>query len=80
MLPDNIRNYMTKFVLDNWMEARNLKESDNPQGHSWWDKKVSDLVLPSPLTVTTKVTCQEVFDIMKNEDIDQIPVIDSETG
>ena len=71
---------MTKFVLDNWMEARNLKESENHQGHAWWDKKVSDLVLPSPLTVTTKVTCQEVFDIMKNEDIDQIPVIDSETG
>jgi cystathionine beta-synthase len=25
LLPDGIRNYMTKFVSDQWMEARNFK-------------------------------------------------------
>jgi cystathionine beta-synthase len=29
LLPDNIRNYMTKLVSDNWMEARRLKECVN---------------------------------------------------
>lgn len=29
ILPDNIRNYLTKFVSDNWMEARYFKESEN---------------------------------------------------
>lgn len=77
ILPDNIRNYMTKFVSDNWMEARNLKESENVHGHSWWNNKVSNLYLQAPLTVPTNVTCQEVIDIMHNEDIDQIPIIDS---
>lgn len=77
LLPDNIRNYMTKFVVDNWMEARNLKESENTHGHWWWNNKVSNLHLQAPLTVTTNVTCQEVIDIMHNEDIDQIPIIDS---
>ena len=77
LLPDNIRNYMTKFVVDNWMEARDLKESINTEGHTWWNNKVSNLHLRPPLTVTEHVTCQEVIDIMKNEDIDQIPVIDS---
>ncbi|CRK96786.1 CLUMA_CG009942, isoform A [Clunio marinus] len=76
ILPDNIRNYMTKFVVDNWMEARDFKESVNTESHSWWNIKVSNLHLRPPLTVTENVTCQEVIDIMHNEDIDQIPVID----
>lgn len=33
ILPDNIRNHLTKFVSDNWMEARNLKESVNVHNH-----------------------------------------------
>lgn len=80
ILPDNIRNYMTKFVVDNWMEARDFKESINTENHPWWNNKVSNLHLRPPLTVTENVTCQEVIDIMKNEDIDQIPVIDANTG
>lgn len=76
ILPDNIRNYMTKFVVDNWMEARDFKDSINTEGHWWWNQKVSNLHLRPPLTVTENVTCQEVIDIMHNEDIDQIPVID----
>lgn len=27
LLPDNIRNYITKFVSDQWMEARDFKEA-----------------------------------------------------
>lgn len=77
ILPDNIRNYMTKFVVDNWMEARDFKDSVNTEGHPWWNNKVSNLHLRPPLTVTETVTCQEVIDIMHNEDIDQIPVIDA---
>lgn len=77
LLPDNIRNYMTKFVVDNWMEARDLKESINTEGHLWWNNKVSCLQLRTPLTVPENVTCEEVMSIMHNEDIDQIPVIDS---
>ena len=30
VLPDNIRNYMTKFVNDQWMEARDFKEALAP--------------------------------------------------
>lgn len=33
ILPDNIRNYLTKFVSDNWMEARNFKPSVNVHKH-----------------------------------------------
>ena len=33
ILPDNIRNYLSKFVSDNWLEARNFKESVNTYEH-----------------------------------------------
>lgn len=33
LLPDGIRNYMTKFVSDHWMEARNFIPCVNTQGH-----------------------------------------------
>lgn len=32
ILPDGIRNYMTKFVCDQWMEAHLFKEP--PERHS----------------------------------------------
>lgn len=52
ILPDNIRNYMTKFVVDNWMEARDFKEAVNTEGHQWWNNNVCNLHLRPPLTVT----------------------------
>jgi cystathionine beta-synthase len=44
ILPDNIRNYLTKFAVDNWLEARNLKESINAYGHPWWNKKILEMI------------------------------------
>lgn len=29
ILPDGVRNYMTKFISDSWMESRNLKETED---------------------------------------------------
>lgn len=33
VLPDGIRNYMTKFVTDNWLEARGFKDIVNEHNH-----------------------------------------------
>lgn len=33
ILPDSIRNYMTKFVADEWMQARGLMPCDNTHNH-----------------------------------------------
>lgn len=35
LLPDGVRNYMTKFLSDQWMEVRGLKTCENTQGH-WY--------------------------------------------
>lgn len=33
LLPDGLRNYMTKFVSDNWMQARDFIEDDTMNVH-----------------------------------------------
>lgn len=76
ILPDGVRNYMTKFLSDQWMEARNLKECENLQEHWWWNEKVSKLTLDEPLIVSPTTTCSRALNVMKKHGFDQLPVID----
>lgn len=78
ILPDNIRNYLTKFVSDNWMEARNFKDSVNVHKHKWWNNSISTLNLTTPLTVGVDVCLQEVINIMKGNAVNQLPVVDQD--
>ncbi|XP_049877696.1 cystathionine beta-synthase-like [Pectinophora gossypiella] len=42
VLPDGIRNYMTKFVSDPWMEVRGFKPTPaNEHCKKWWSNKLS---------------------------------------
>lgn len=80
MLPDGVRNYMTKFLSDQWMMDRDLLDATNDTSEShWWSNiKVSALNLQAPLSITPSMTCQAAVDIMKKEGFDQLPVIDNE--
>lgn len=80
ILPDGIRNYMTKFVSDNWMEARDFKEVVNEHQHWWWNMPVSDLKLSAPITVKSNVTFSDAIQIMKKNNLNQIPMLDDEDG
>lgn len=84
ILPDSIRNYMTKFLSDDWMSQRNFLESTNVSGKSnectngknrWSSLHVSALQLRAPLTVTPTVTIQETLEILNKEGFDQVPVV-----
>lgn len=76
LLPDGVRNYMTKFLSDHWMKERDFIEDTDLNSH-WWSKlKVACLNLEAPLSVLPTVTCQEAVDIMRKEGFDQLPVID----
>ncbi|KAG6450000.1 hypothetical protein O3G_MSEX006343 [Manduca sexta] len=44
ILPDGIRNYMTKFVTDQWMEAHLFKEPPERE-FMWWDRCISNLTI-----------------------------------
>jgi len=79
ILPDSVRNYMTKFLNDDWMRERDFldeKDASSPAAGQWWaDKCVSDLKLPTPITVLPTVSCQEAVTILQSQGIDQMPVV-----
>lgn len=77
LLPDGIRNYMTKFVSDHWMEARNLKPVINEHGHWWWDETVAKLKIERNLTFSSKLTCSEAISQMKQKNYTEVPIIDA---
>lgn len=47
LLPDNIRNYMTKFISDQWMEARNFQPLVVKEHLPWWSKPVTENMVQS---------------------------------
>ncbi|CAN0101809.1 unnamed protein product, partial [Ectocarpus sp. 4 AP-2014] len=104
ILADSVRNYMTKYLSDEWMYEQgfaatcsqgrrvaheppwmNMREKrGRPQAEhwsermarSWWaSKRVSELELQTPLTVSPCVTIQEAIDILKKQGYDMVPVV-----
>lgn len=81
ILPDSVRNYMTKFLNDDWMvnfgftdpdtEARAKEEIDQ-----WKGATVKDLNLPAAVIVDSKTTLQDALDIMKKGGFDHLPIVD----
>jgi cystathionine beta-synthase len=74
ILPDSVRNYMTKFLDDQWMREHGFSES------SWESETVADLLRTLPqhevLTVSSGQTAAEVARTMKERGISQLPVVD----
>lgn len=76
ILPDSVRNYMTKFLSDDWMYERAfLDKKDEPHSQWWHGLPVSSLAIREPVTISTGTTIQSVLDIMYARGFDQIPVI-----
>ena len=74
LLPDSIRNYLTKFVDDRWMRENGFTEAD-------WDVGTVEELLRAipPRTVYTlevDKTLQEAVKLFKERGISQIPVTD----
>ena len=80
ILPDGIRNYMTKFVSDNWMEARGFKEVVNEFQHWWWNVPVSDLKLSSPVTLKSQATFAEAIETLQKNNLTHVTMISEEDG
>eukprot|EP00794_Sanderia_malayensis_P010862 gene10862-12017_t len=77
ILADSVRNYMTKFLNEDWMAERDFIElkPDDPKETWWWNETVGRLQLNTPLTVMPTVSCQEAIEIMNRETFDQLPVV-----
>jgi cystathionine beta-synthase len=81
LLPDSVRNYMSKALSNDWMLDHGFVDNDiiqTKQYSAWWAKKrVCDL--PSvntntPLTITPDVTCRDAITLLKEEGFDMVPV------
>ncbi|XP_057192693.1 cystathionine beta-synthase b isoform X1 [Triplophysa rosa] len=78
ILPDSIRNYMSKFLSDKWMcEKGFLREEDLVVNKSWWwNLTLQELRLSAPLTVLPSVSIKKTIQILKVKAFDQAPVVD----
>jgi cystathionine beta-synthase len=68
---------MTKFLNDDWMKERGFMDDDDTTGPyaRLASKFVSDLALPTPITVLPTVTCEEAARVLASQGIDQMPVV-----
>ncbi|XP_014212404.1 cystathionine beta-synthase [Copidosoma floridanum] len=82
ILPDGIRNYMTKFVSDMWMESRNFLEPPMPDKSNewWWNLRVSEIPFSKPVCLPIDSTCGDAVALLKTKHFHQMPVIDNENN
>jgi cystathionine beta-synthase len=86
LLPDSIRNYLTKFVSDDWMWSHGIVDTERKIGTldsgrytgEWLAKPVGSLPLATPFTVQPDVSVKAAIDILAGEGFDQLPVVDVE--
>jgi len=79
LLADSVRNYMSKFLSDDWMIEFGFMEhkAEDEKEQQWWSKKtVGDLNLPTPVTVSPHCSIQDAVNIMKAQGYDQLPVVE----
>jgi len=81
LLPDSVRNYMSKFLNDSWMIDNGFMEDHETVDlkAEWWSRRtVNDLRLQTPLTISSSLSCAAAIEIMSKEGYDQLPVVSSE--
>lgn len=82
ILPDSIRNYMTKHLSDNWMIDHDFLDplALGEKAPWWYTMPVSSLPQKFPMTLQPTVSCGEAVDILHKEGFDQMPVVDAAGG
>jgi len=75
LLADGVRNYMTKFLDNQWLADRDIIQLEERETQWWANEKVSSLELSAPFSVQPTVTVEQAVDIMVKEGFDQLPVL-----
>ncbi|KAI8878882.1 cystathionine beta-synthase, partial [Backusella circina FSU 941] len=81
ILPDSVRNYMTKFLNDDWMRKHGFTDErfesqsfENKAKADYAGATVRDLKLADAVTIDGETTCREAIDLMEQNGFDQLPV------
>ncbi|KAI9598050.1 cystathionine beta-synthase [Syncephalis fuscata] len=88
ILPDSVRNYMTKFLSDEWMQEYGYLPTVTPAAPStvpatedrWNGATVKDLRLADAVTVNEQTSCRQATEIMQRDGFDQLPVVSTNTS
>ncbi|KAL4715069.1 hypothetical protein ACJJTC_014416 [Scirpophaga incertulas] len=72
LLPDSIRNYMTKFISDQWMEARDFKVAHPNDKLWWWNKEVTESLTQPAERISQQSTVMEALEKLQKT---QAPVL-----
>ncbi|KAJ1816205.1 cystathionine beta-synthase [Coemansia sp. RSA 2598] len=81
ILPDSVRNYMTRFLNDEWMSKHDFLDKDeeirkkNERDAVWTGARVKDLNLKRAVVIEMSTPVMEAVELMKNNGFDQLPVI-----
>ena len=76
MLPDGIKNYLTKFLSDRWMIQNGyMKEVETAPVAG---KTLRDLHLNSVEVCQSSLSVRQVLDFMKDKRVSDVPVLDGE--
>lgn len=87
ILPDSVRNYMTKALSDDWMSDHGFTDGDviaAPKNDhflstTWWARKrVYEMAINTPLTITSDIRCKDAIALLKRECFDMVPVLSSD--
>lgn len=89
ILPDSVRNYMSKFLNDDWMRQRGFlpeeapgsgAESQQPPREAWTAHTVADMRLPPVITALPSLSCSDAVEILRAHAISQLPVVEPTTN
>ncbi|CAO3653163.1 unnamed protein product [Cunninghamella echinulata] len=81
ILPDSVRNYMTKFLNDDWMRERGFTDEkfeaqsfEKKAEEGYKGATVRNLGLVQAVSVDGETTCREAIETMEKNGFDQLPV------
>lgn len=82
IFPDSTRNYMTKFLSNDWMwkqgfvdEERGIGRDEASRDDWWTTHTVAELGVKEPVTVLPTVSCKEAVDLLVSHGFDELPVV-----
>ncbi|KAJ1727863.1 cystathionine beta-synthase [Coemansia biformis] len=83
LLPDSVRNYMSRFLNDEWMKEHGFLDADDEirEQHAlnaqWGGARVKDLGLKRAVVIEMRTPVNDAVQLMKENGFDQLPVITS---
>jgi len=77
LLADSVRNYMTKFLDDRWMENNDYYETEGRKSvaNKYGDATVRDLGLSPIKAIPSDTTIEKAYETLKKENKEQLPIV-----